>query len=154
MMPGLHSWAIIPVMMKLFCILILFFYHYNFCRLQIPGLPLPPSPPTMYTSHASSSILIPLDFIAINISAVYTPPYGDNGSVWVLWMWTTTTCHPLPPPPPPPFRVTKLIFETQKPFFFLLSYNYSKYYLYSKSAKALDYLRSCLTWFLFSSHDC
>ena len=38
-------------------------------------------PPTMYTSHASSSILIPLDFIAINISAVYTPPYGDNGSV-------------------------------------------------------------------------
>ena len=73
-------------------------------------------PPTMYTSHASSSILIPLDFIAINISAVYTPPYGDNGSV--------------------------------------LSYNYSKYYLYSKSAKALDYLRSCLTWFSFSSHDC
>lgn len=117
-MPGLHSWAIFPVMMKLFCILILFFYHYNFCRLQIPGLPLPPSPPTMYTSHASSSILIPLDFIAINISAVYTPPYGDNGSVWVLWMWTTTTCHPLPPPSPPPFRVTKLIFETQKPFFF------------------------------------
>ena len=78
--------------------------------------PLPPPPPTMYTSHASSSILIPLDFIAINISAVYTPPYGDNGSVWVVWMWTTTTCHPLPPPPP--FRVTKLIFETQKSFFF------------------------------------
>ena len=154
MMPGLHSWAIFPVMMKFFCILILFFYHYNFCGLQIPGLPLPspPPPPTMYTSHASSSILIPLDFIAINISAVYTPPYGDNGSVWVVWMWTTTTCHPLPPPPP--FRVTKLIFETQKSFFFLLSYNYSKYYLYSKSAKALDYLRSCLTWFLFSSHDC
>ena len=56
-------------------------------------------------------------------------------------------------PPPPPFRVTKLIFETQKSFFFLLSYNYSKYYLYSKSAKGLDYLRSCLTWFSFSSHD-
>ena len=152
MMPGLHSWAIIPVMMKLFCILILFFYHYNFCRLQIPGLP--PSPPTMYTSHASSSILIPLDFIAINISAVYTPPYGDNGSVWVLWMWTTTTCHPLPPPPSPPFPCNQTNFWNSEAFFFLLSYNYSKYYLYSKSAKALDYLRSCLTWFLFSGHDC